>query len=204
MTILTVTLNPAVDVSTGIDQLRPEAKLRCSTPRFEPGGGGINVSRAIAKLGGTSTPFAAVGGVTGEMFKALLESEGHRPLWFPVEGTTRQSLAVTEQASGKQYRFVMPGPDWNEELTARALAILRDAMREASYVVGSGSLPPGVPVDFYGRLSSLAEEMDARFVLDTSGGALTASLKDARHRPYAWVMDNAEANQLAGRPLPDM
>jgi 6-phosphofructokinase 2 len=204
MTILTVTLNPAIDVSTAIDQLRPEAKLRCSPPRFEPGGGGVNVSRAIAKLGGTSTPFAAVGGATGEMYKRLLESEGHRPLWFAVDGMTRQSLAVTERCSQQQYRFVLPGPDWSEAAAERALAALGAACRASRYVVGSGSLPPGAPLDFYDRLNGLAEAAGAHFVLDTSGGALTAELKAGRHRLHAWVMDNAEAVQLAGRPLPDM
>jgi 6-phosphofructokinase 2 len=204
LTILTVTLNPAIDLASDLDKLAPNTKLRCTQPRYGAGGGGVNVSRAIAKLGGRSTIFAAVGGPTGEMFKALVEAEGHDALWFETPGATRQNVTINEQASNDQFRFVFPGPAWDAALCERALSVLGEASAKAGYVVGSGSLPPGVPDDFYDRLGERAEKAGARFVLDTSGGALSEARQGTGHRPWLWIMDNAEANQIAGRSLPSM
>ncbi len=204
MTILTVTLNPAIDLAAATAKLIPHTKLRCTEPLYGAGGGGVNVSRAIARLGGQSTPFAAIGGATGAMYTTMLEAEGHKPIWFEVPGMTRQSVTVLEEASNDQFRFVFPGPVWDEALCDRALAVLGEASRTMSYVVGSGSLPPGVPDDFYDRLGIAADAAGARFVLDTSGGALSEARQATGHKPWLWIMDNAEASQIAGRPLPDM
>lgn len=204
LTILTVTLNPAIDLATAARKLLPHTKLRCAEPVYGAGGGGVNVSRAIAKLGGHSTPFAAIGGATGAMFKAMLEAEGHRAIWFDVPGMTRQNITVLEAASNDQFRFVFPGPVWDAALCDRALEVLGEASRGMRYVVGSGSLPPGVPDDFYDRLGMAAEAAGARFVLDTSGGALYEARQGSGHKPYLWIMDNAEASQVAGRPLADI
>jgi 6-phosphofructokinase 2 len=204
LTILTVTLNPAVDLATSVDKFIPHIKLRCSEPRYGAGGGGVNVSRAIAHLGGESRPFAAVGGATGALFKSMLEGEGLRPLWFELPGMTRQNVTVLETASNDQFRFVFPGPVWDARLIEEALAVLGEAAAAMSYVVGSGSLPPGVPSDFYDRLGAVAEAAGARFILDTSGGALSRAREGTAHRPYLWIMDNAEASSLAGRALASM
>ena len=204
MTILTVTLNPAVDLATSVDKLIPHTKLRCAEPRYGAGGGGINVSRAIAHLGGRSSPFAAIGGATGTMFRSMLEAEGLEPLWFELPGITRQNITVLEELSNDQFRFVFPGPLWDAALVERALTALGEASESMRYVVGSGSLPPGVPADFYDRLGAVAEAAGARFILDTSGGALREARAGTGHRPYLWIMDNAEASSLAGRPLPSM
>lgn len=204
MPILTVTLNPAIDLASSTAKLAPNTKLRCSEPIQVAGGGGVNVSRAIANLRGQSTPFAAVGGAAGEMFKAMLEAEGHRPIWFDAPGPTRQNVTVLEEASNDQFRFVFPGPVWDAASCERALDALGEASRTVRYVVGSGSLPPGIPDDFYDRLGDRAEAAGARFVLDTSGGALCEARQGTGHLPYLWVMDNAEASEIAHRPLPTM
>jgi 6-phosphofructokinase 2 len=204
LTILTVTLNPAIDLASATPRLIPDTKLRCAAPVYNAGGGGVNVSRAIANLGGRSTPFAAVGGTTGAMYKAMLEAEGIMPLWFETPGMTRQSVTVLEEASNSQFRFVFPGPAWDRALCERAISVLGEAARSMRYVVGSGSLPPGLPDDFYDRIGEAADAAGARFVLDTSGGALREARQASGHRPWLWIMDNAEANQIAGRPLPDM
>jgi 6-phosphofructokinase 2 len=108
--IITVTLNPAMDKSASVDRVVAERKLYCTPPRFEPGGGGVNVSRAIKKLGGKSLLLYPSGGLTGERLQGLLEEErlDHRP--FPVEGVNRESLVILEESTGRQYRFGMPGP----------------------------------------------------------------------------------------------
>ncbi|MDO5641799.1 MAG: PfkB family carbohydrate kinase, partial [Paracoccus sp. (in: a-proteobacteria)] len=106
MPILTVTLNPALDVSTGADAVVPGIKLRCDMPVLDPGGGGINVSRAIAIMGGASTAFVALGGATGAQLGAMLEDAGLSWREMRAPGETRQSLAVIDRAGDQQYRFV--------------------------------------------------------------------------------------------------
>ena len=208
MTILTVTLNPALDLTTDTGKVESGYKLRCGPARLDPGGGGVNVSRAIAKLGERSTPFIAIGGPTGDMLKSLLEGQGLEAQWFAIDGLTRQSVVVNEQSSGQQFRFVLPGPEWSKGQAARALDALETALAvpqaRIRYVVASGSLPPGLPDDFYNRIGELAEQRGARFVLDTSGRMLDAAARDGQHPPYAWIMDQREAEYLAGAPLADL
>jgi len=110
-TIVTMTMNPAIDKSSSVDHVVAERKLYCKPPLFEPGGGGVNVSRAIKKLGGESMLLYPAGGLTGKRLQELLDKEGlnHRP--FPIEGVNRESLVILEESTGQQYRFGMPGPE---------------------------------------------------------------------------------------------
>jgi 6-phosphofructokinase 2 len=206
--ILTVTLNPALDLSTDVETVRSGTKLRCGPERFDAGGGGVNVSRAIAKLGGDSLPFIAIGGATGQMLKDLVGAERLNAAWFEIDGITRQSVMVYERSSGEQYRFVLPGPEWRPIQTEAALAALGRTLRGADkpigYIVASGSLPPGVPPDFYHKINALMTDAGARLVLDTSGQALEAAVRGAIPPPYIWVMDQSEAEQAAGRAIADM
>ncbi|MEI9928459.1 MAG: PfkB family carbohydrate kinase [Sphingomonas sp.] len=110
-TIATLTMNPALDVSTSIDALRPTHKLRCAAPRFDPGGGGINVAQLIHALGGEVIAVFPSGGPTGATLEALLRDRGPAIAPIPIAGTTRESLTVDERQTGLQYRFVLPGPE---------------------------------------------------------------------------------------------
>lgn len=200
--ILTITLNPTVDLSIHADHVAPERKLRCTRPETDPGGGGINVSRAIAALGGHSTAFVALGGPTGDKVMHLLAEQGIGLTPFPAPGETRQSLTVTDATTGAQYRFVMPGPDWHARDVSRVLERIARAAPEGGFVVLSGSQPPGVPDDFPARLATRIARTRARFFLDTSGKALHR-LMEAGARPVDVLrMDDLEAEELAGRPLP--
>lgn len=176
-TIVTMTLNPAIDKSASVDLVVAERKLYCKPPRFEPGGGGVNVSRAIKKLGGESLLLYPAGGLTGDRLKELLDQEGlnHRP--FPIDGMIRESLVILEESTGRQYRFGMPGPtlqkaEWEPFL--QQLAAMEPA---PDYVVASGSLPPGVPPDFYALVARIGKKMGAKVVIDVSGEALEAALQ---------------------------
>lgn len=170
--IVTLTVNPAIDKSTRVDQVVPERKLRCDEPRREPGGGGVNVSRAIHRLGGTSTLLYLAGGPTGDVLRRLLDAEGldHRPI--ETEGWTRENLIVSESRSGQQFRFGMPGPQTREVEWTRCLDELAGLTPSPEYVVASGSLAPGIPDDFYRRVARVAARLGARLVVDTSGKAL--------------------------------
>lgn len=173
--IYTLTLAPSLDSATQTPQIYPEGKLRCSSPVFEPGGGGINVARAITFLGGRATAIFPAGGATGEHLVALLRQEN-----VPVESIkahewTRQNLHVHVNASGEQYRFVMPGATLNEdELRQLQQKILQIA--PGSLLVISGSLPPGVSLEQFTALIKAAQDHGLRCVIDSSGDALTAAL----------------------------
>jgi 6-phosphofructokinase 2 len=195
--ILTITLNPAIDVTTAVEAVVPGRKLRCDPPRIDPGGGGVNVSRVIKELGGATTALVAVAGATGAMMRELLEAAGIETVLIEATGMTRQSIAVHDRTSGGQYRFVLPGPVQDAAFADRALAAVRDLLTTGDYpyVVASGSLPPGVPDDFYGRLAELVRAQDARTILDTSGAALAGALGRGA---FLIRTNSIEAAELAG------
>ncbi len=170
--IVTLTMNPALDIATATDRIIPAHKLRCGRPRYDPGGGGINVARAAHAVGGDALAIFPAGGAAGEMIQHLLRREGVAHQAVPIEGFTRESLAVEELETGNQYRFILPGPEIGPEDQERCLKRVLGAMSAATYIVASGSLPPGVPQNFYARVSRLAKERGMRLVLDTSGAAL--------------------------------
>jgi len=176
--IVTIALNPAIDKSSSVAHVVAERKLYCKPPRFEPGGGGVNVSRAIKKLGGESVLFYPTGGLTGERLQELLDREGldHRP--FPIEGLIRESLVVLQESTGQQYRFGMPGPEIQKEEWEPFLRELEAMEPSPDYVVASGSLPPGVPHDFYARVACAGKKRGAKAIIDVSGEALEAALQE--------------------------
>lgn len=198
--ILTVTLNPALDISANTPQVAPGPKLRTTRPVYEPGGGGINVSRAIAHLGGTSTAFIALGGATGAQMAELMDKAQIATLPFAISGQTRQSLAVTETRSGDQYRYVTPGPDWSAQQLRDALRAIAADRHEGCLVVLSGSQPPGVPADFPAQLAQKLQSKNARLIVDTSGAPLKA-LAARPARPFVVRMDDVEAAEITEDPL---
>lgn len=177
-TIVTMTLNPAIDKSSSVDLVVAERKLYCGVPRFEPGGGGVNVSRAIKKLGGESLLLYPAGGLTGDRLKELLDEEGlnHQP--FPIEGLIRESLVILEKSTGQQYRFGMPGPQLQQKDWEPFFQELAAMEPSPDYVVASGSLPPGVPPDFYARVARAGKKRGAKVIIDVSGEALEAALQE--------------------------
>jgi 6-phosphofructokinase 2 len=175
--ILTLTMNPALDVSTSVPYVLPDRKLRCEQPRHEPGGGGINVARAVRRLGGETVAWFPAAGPAGDLLRELLRDEGVPQRVVATRGWTRENLNVHEDTSGRQFRFVMPGPaleaaEWSRFLAEEALADPTPA-----FLVASGSLPAGVPSDFYARLARCARARHVPLVLDTSGEALAAAVE---------------------------
>jgi len=197
--ILTLTLNPALDMASSVARMIPDEKLRCSEPQLDPGGGGLNVSRAVHALGGESLALVALGGLTGDRLAELIRREGVMFLGITGPGETRQSLTVNEQATGRQFRFMLPGPVWREEDQERVFMLLRAAGKPGGFAVISGSQPPGVPIDFPAKLSAAMRGM--RVVLDTSGAALTQAVEHPIEGLEVLRMDGEEAEALAGRKL---
>jgi 6-phosphofructokinase 2 len=178
MSIVTLTMNPAIDKSADVDRVVPERKLRCRPPHFEPGGGGINVARALERLGENALAVYPAGGPPAELLARLLEGEklAHRPI--VIQGWTRENLAVLETATDQQFRFGMPGPHLEDVEWRRCLDEIQDLDPVPDYLVASGSLPPGVPADFYARLARMCAAKRIRLVVDTSGDALRLSLDE--------------------------
>lgn len=177
MKIVTLTLNPALDKTIVVDELVPDKKLRSTYSKLEPGGGGINVSRAIKKLGGETEAVYLGGGYIGKHFEELLRAENINAVALPIKEETRENFVVVEDQSDKQYRFGMEGPhvtnaEWQQALDHIA------AEKDIQYLIASGSLPPGVPVDFFGKLASLAKQKNAKLIVDTSGEALKHAVQE--------------------------
>jgi 6-phosphofructokinase 2 len=178
MKIATLTMNPAIDKSSAVAQVVAEWKLRCDPPLYEPGGGGINVSRAIRKLGGESLALYTTGGLSGEMLASLVDGEGLKHQAITISGLTRESLTILEKSTGQQYRFGMPGPTLGEAEWRRCLEVISELLPQVDYLVASGRLPPGVPANFYGQLAKLAREYNTRLIVDTSGEALRLAVEE--------------------------
>jgi 6-phosphofructokinase 2 len=196
--VLTLTMNPAIDIATAVERVEPVHKLRCTAPRRDPGGGGINVARVVARMGGAVTAIYPVGGAGGQQLQRLVESEGVRSSTFAVKDETRLSFTVTETASGDEFRFVLPGESFREADWRAALDTLGQCAQRG-YLVLSGSLPPGVPADFYAHAASVAKARGCKVVVDTSGPAATAALREG---VYLIKPNLQELEAIAGRALP--
>lgn len=174
--ILTLTMNPSLDIATSIAHVTDTIKLRCTQEEVHPGGGGINVSRIIHNLGGNSCALFPCGGYTGNQLQQLLQKEGLTTHPLSINSETRQSFSVHETSSGKDFRFLLPGHTLDENTATSCLTYIRALNPKPRYVVASGSLPPGISENFYARISSLAQSMGSMFVLDTSGEPLKHAL----------------------------
>lgn len=174
--ILTLTMNPAVDVFTSIDRVIPGHKLRCAPAQTHPGGGGINVARVLHRLGADVLALYAAGGATGLVLRELLEHEHIPAQAIEIANETRESFTAHENGSGQDFRFVLPGPTLSE---SEWRACLNELARHGTpkYVIASGSLPPGVPDDFCAQMATQARAQGSLFVIDSSGSALAAALQ---------------------------
>jgi len=178
MQILTMTMNPSIDKSSAVDRVVADRKLRCREPSFEPGGGGINVSRVIKILAGESTALYPAGGASGDHIQKLLNDRDITQKVIRIEGWTRENLMVIEESDGRQYRFGMPGPALSREEWTRCLESLFEFEAQPEYLVASGSLPAGVPESFYADIARRCRENNTRLVVDTSGEALRHAVRE--------------------------
>ncbi|MFW2589603.1 1-phosphofructokinase family hexose kinase [Sagittula sp. SSi028] len=197
--ILTITLNPALDLATSTEVVRPNVKLRCGPETAEPGGGGVNVARAVTQLGGQARAVVALGGTTGSALGQLLSDYNLDVLEVAAPGDTRHSFAVTDQTSGDQFRFVLNGPTWTQ---AQLGAVLDDIVAEATedaLIVFSGSMPPGAEVGFLTRACDRLSPR--RVIIDTSGPHLEHQAGGPAPAPFVLRMDSHEARELSGQPL---
>jgi 6-phosphofructokinase 2 len=192
--ITTLTINPAVDISWEVEDMVPIRKLRSSRGTIFPGGGGINVSRVISILGGESTAVLTRGGLTGTLLSELLDDLDLNRRVVKVQGHTRLAATVFERSSAQEYRVTPPGPQLTESEWQAFLKTV--AKLDGEYVVCTGSLPQGVPTDFYARITAVAKERGAKVILDTSGRALFEALNEG---VYVVKPNQRELEHLVGR-----
>lgn len=195
---VTFTPNPALDVSTSVERLVDAHKMRCDTPLMHPGGGGINVARVLHRLGHEVLAVYPAGGPNGERLHGLLQKEGVPDLTLPLAQETRESFTVHERASGREFRFVLPGPTLHPTEWASCLNGLRRLSPPPAWLISSGSLPPGVGVDGHAQVAGLARQIGARMVVDSSGPALAAALQEG-----VWLVKPSlrELAELTGKAL---
>lgn len=197
--ILTLTLNPALDVLTSIDKVQDTHKMRCGEVVKHPGGGGVNVARVLHRLGASCVAAYLAGGVTGERHHKLMSAEKVRCHVIPIAQETRESFSVHELSSGHDFRFVLPGPSVSEAEYQTCLDYIAAHMPK-KFLVLSGGLAPGVPVDFYARLIALAKQHQVRVVLDANGPALQPALQQG---VFLFKPSLRELRELTGQALPD-
>ncbi len=195
---LTITPNPALDLATTTARVEPTHKLRCGSLQRYPGGGGINVARVLHRLGHAVQAWHLSGGLAGAQLAERLAAEGVPERCLPIAGETRENLSVVEQGTGQEYRFVMPGPHLATAEWQACLDAVAQQATPARWIVASGSLPPGVPDDFYARLARIARQQGSRMVLDSSGPALAAALEEG---VYLVKPSLREMRELTGLPL---
>lgn len=172
--IVTLTLNPTVDIAADADRVQPTRKIRTRGERFDPGGGGVNVSRVLRELGAETHAIVTAGGAAGTLLIELMDAEQIPHTVVPIADRTRISHTVYARATGEEYRFVAEGPELRHQESTAALATL--AATPGDWVVLSGSLPRGVAPSFYARALQAARAAGRRAVLDTSGPSLRAAL----------------------------
>jgi len=196
--IVTLCMNPALDITTRTDVVRPTDKMRCSAARYDPGGGGINVAHVAQVLGAPATAVFPAGGPAGALVDDLLVAEGLATHRIAIGGSTRESFTIDETSTDRQYRFVLPGPALTLAEQTECLSRLRCAAASAAIAVASGSLPPGVPEDFYQQVANVCADLDVRLLLDASGGGLTHIASGV----FLLKPSVRELQDAAGRTLP--
>ena len=197
--IATLTLNPTIDVAYEVDRMFHTRKMRTRSEFYSPGGGGINVARVFVRLGGNARSYYLAGGATGDAFDGLLDLHQMVRTRIPIAGHTRISSAVLELETGKEFRFVPPGPAIAPDEWEGCLDLLDQA--PCRFLVASGSLPPGLPDDFYGAVVARMQLRGVPVILDSSGPGLAGGL--AQGGVFLVKPSVGELRQLTGRDLPD-
>ncbi len=197
--IVTLTLNPSIDYSCQAETVHPFRKIRTSKEQYDPGGGGINAARVIEELGGRALAVYMAGGLTGQVLYDLVAATGITSKRIMIEGATRVSQVVYETSSGSEFRFTPEGPVLQEFEWRACLAFLESL--DFDYIILSGSLPRGLPIESYSDALALAGEKQARVVLDTSGEALKLGL--GQGGVFLAKPSLGELESLIGRTLDD-
>ncbi|WP_438313519.1 1-phosphofructokinase [Streptomyces sp. HUAS TT3] len=195
--ILTVTPNPSLDRTYEVPVLERGAVLRAAADRLDPGGKGVNVSRAVAAAGVRTTAVLPLGGPDGTLLAELLAAQGVDVTAVSISGHTRSNVSIVEP-DATLTKVNTPGPALTAAESALLLATVPTDAERPAWIAGCGSLPPGLPPHWYADLVARARTAGARIALDISGPALAQALPA---RPDLVAPNAAELAEAAGRPL---
>lgn len=196
MKIITLTLNPALDKSAKVNGIVPDHKLKCHSINYQPGGGGINITRVLNRLGVSSSCIFPYGGNSGISLNELLTNENINPQSIPIKAWTRENLSVIDTHTGLQYRFGMPGNILSKSELIEIETTLKKLLEENDILVLSGSIAEEMSVDYYAKLIKSLTKKNIKVVLDTSGLALKEALIEGA---YLIKPNQRELAQLAGK-----
>jgi 1-phosphofructokinase len=198
--IVTLTPNPSIDRAVLIDALRRGEVHRASSSRIDPGGKGVNVSRALAAQGAATTAVLPSGGPEGHLLEELLDAAGVAYASVPVRGSVRMNISVLEP-DGTTTKLNEPGPDLSPDEVEALVASTLERAEGAQWVVGCGSLPPGAPTDLYAVLVTRVRERGGRIAIDSSGAPFAAAVAA---RPHLIKPNHEELAELVGHDLPTL
>ena len=199
--IFTVTLNPAVDRELTVDSIAFDTVLRASDWQVDCGGKGFNVARMLKSLEVASTALGFAAGKTGELLDKQLQALGINTDFTWVEGETRTNVSIVSSENGRYVKVNEPGPDIAEEHLVRLKEKIRSCAQVGDWWVLAGSLPPGVPAEFYGEIIEIIHSAGAKVFLDTSSEALRNSCSAG---PLLVKPNAEEAHELTGLPVSDI
>ena len=195
--IVTLTINPAIDRIVSIGRLAFEDRAYINSSRESAGGRGINVSSVIHSFGGETLAVLISGGDSGKRLQGLLGKCGYRIAVVPVQNEIRTNLTITDK-HGLTVNLNETGPQLGKAEVARVERVVRDTLDHASWLAICGSIPPGVPPAFYGKLISMARHKKVKTLLHADGDALREGIAA---RPTVVSPNQQEAGRLLGQTL---
>ena len=195
--ILTVTMNPSIDISYPLDELKIDTVNRVVDVTKTAGGKGLNVTRVLSEFGDSVVATGLVGGKLGDFLVENIDDKVSKR-FFSIQGETRNCIAILHGEN--QTEILEKGPEVQEKEGQDFLAHFKELLETVKVVAISGSLPAGLPVDYYASLVELANQASKPVVLDCSGAALLAVLESS-HKPTVIKPNNEELSQLLGREI---
>jgi len=195
--IVTLTVNPAIDRTLTVDRLAFENRSHILSSKDSPGGRGINSACVVHSFGGETLAIVPAGGGAGKRFEAFLNECGFPVEVVPVRNEMRTNLTVTDR-HGLTMKLNEPGPMIEKSELAKIEKSVRSKLDQASWLVLCGSLPPGVPANFYAHLIAAARKRDVKTLLDTDGEPLTEGIEA---KPTVVSPNQQEAEQLLNTAL---
>lgn len=194
--IITLTLNPAVDLTVTLDEFLPEDTNRITSSRTDPGGKGINVSRVLWELGCESLAMGFVSGTRGRLIEQTLREQGIYTDFLHTPGQTRTNVTIFDRKNNTTTTLNEPGPPTDRHHVPSLVQRLKKQLNPGDWLVVGGSIPPGLDPGFYGDIIRLAKEREVRCILDADG---TPFVRGMAARPFLVKPNRTEVERILGR-----
>ncbi|MBO0450628.1 tagatose-6-phosphate kinase [Enterococcus sp. MJM12] len=198
--IVTITMNPSIDISYPLETFKLDTVNRVTNVKKTAGGKGLNVTRVLKQLGDDVTASGLLGGFLGESIKKDLDEVNIAHSFSQINGETRNCIAVLHE--GMQTEILESGPVISAAEAEVFLTHFADLVNKASILSFSGSLPAGLPKDFYAKMIAICNENNKPVILDCSGESLKLVL-ESDAKPLLIKPNTEELADLLGKEVPD-